>query len=478
MSLSSFKTLTASVTEIQRLHGRKDAIEYLMAENNKHGHRRCKGEIVTTSRHDVVMTRCNRWECWRCADGTNGRLWQESQRVMLATHFLQWIGDIVYTLVVTFDRVPAVTEHEQQKQFAENLSNFLKLWKIKAKSNNWILLWVLGHGVKQTNGVIHAHIVCNDISDGIASPTKAHPNLMKSKWLQKRAKNNNLSLWIERARNHDAVGGYIGKNLEETIHADIVPNFRRVKTSQHMPRLRRKHEISDLTKAWLRDYGSGQVYARIGNLEPNRIPHGLIDDALKLGYTVTSSTEPITRENEVAQKSLSYIHTQVGKFSFADIVPTVQCCGCNKHFPRTKSYFLPSTRNPDNLTNTCIHCIEYDRNRETDFNRRIDKQITGANRNAWCGKKLQKSALLSYWNDDYCECLYCEKPIHKKDDFELDHINGTRQHRGENVIENVGFVHPACHQKKTNSGLDGRNYGATIGISVRGYAGVMQKDLF
>jgi hypothetical protein len=32
-------------------------------------------------------------------------------------------------------------------------------------------------------------------------------------------------------------------------------------------------------------------------------------------------------------------------------------------------------------------------------------------------------------------------------------------------------------QHKTNSGLDGRNYGATIGISVRGYEGAMQLEL-
>lgn len=457
MTLPNFKTLMANVTALQRLQGRKDATDYLRIENNKRGHTRCTGQIVTTSRGNVVMTVCDKWDCWRCG---SRRLWKETQRILLATQFMQSIGD-VYAMTIFFDRVPAVTEHEQQKLFARRVSKFLDQWQKKAKRNGQLFLWVLGHGIKQTTGGIHAHMICNYIPDDIEA----------------RAKKNNLKLWIETARSPEACALYIRKNLEETMQADIMPKFRRVKTSQYMPKLRRKADISALTKAWYRDYGHGDVRASFGGLGSVQIPIDPIDDVLKLGATVTSSTESITRKNEVAQKTLSYIHTQTPPFRFYEIIPTVQCCRCKKHYPRTNSYFLPSKRNKDNLTNNCIHCIEYDRNRDKTFKRKIDKRRKNANHNARCKNKLTTEELLSYWHGDYTECLYCDVPIHIDDDSELDHINGTKQHRGLNVIENVGFCHPECHQHKTNSGLDGRSYGATIGRAVRGYAGVVQKRL-
>jgi hypothetical protein len=477
MSLPSWNTLENNVKEIQRLQGRECAREYLMAENNKHGPGRCKGAIVTVNNGDVVMSRCNRWECWRCADGRNGRLWQESQRVMLGTQFMQWIDDIVYTIQVSFDVVPDVSEHEQQEQLAASLSSFIDKWQRKSKVDGRQLLYILGHGIKQTTGVIHVHVDCNYIPDGIDTPTPSHPQLMSSKWLSKRAKNNNLSLWIERARDIKKVGGYIGKNLKETINADIVPHFKRVKSSQDMPRIRRKADISALTKAWLRDYGRGKIVANFGNLEPIWIPHGLIDDAIYYGATVQSSTQPITSKKEVAQKSLSYIHTRTSRFDFCPIIPTVQCSGCRKQYPRTSAYFQESKKNSDGLTNTCIHCIQKDRDRDTKLSRKIGIKARDADNNAICGNRLPRTPLLEQWQDDTCECLYCEKLIYADDRWELEHIDGIRTHGGLNIIENVGFVHRDCHQLKTASGLDGRNYGATIGISVRGYVGTMQLEL-
>jgi len=459
----------AETARLNASQGHEIAINFILDENKKHGYKRCKGEIGIDKHRQVYMTRCERWECWRCI---GGRVWNEKQRILIATQFMQSVGD-VYFVTISFDSVPNVSYHQQQKQFIADVAKLLSRWNKKASRDGQILHYALAYGIKPSNGEIHAHMACNYIPDIESSATKTYPDRVKTNY----ATNCNLDLWIEMPREIIAISLYTAENLDETIGADVIPSFQRVRTSKYMPKLRKKNKWSVKTRLWVENYGRGRITANFGNLKPIKIPKELIDDVLKLGATVKSSAEPITRENEVAQNTLSYIHTKSSSdFRFYEITPLVKCSRCKRNLPHTDSYFEHKSKGKRGLTSQCIHCMKYDRERVSDFDRRIDRAITNADKNAWCGEKLKekKSELVERWTDDTCDCFYCDRPMHKDDLWELDHVHGTNQHGGQNVIDNVEFCCPECHKQKTASGLDGIAYLATIGKRKRGWSGVVQ----
>lgn len=452
MTAPSWKELIKTTRQLELKHGHEIARQYLMEENNKHGHKRCKGQIMLDRQNRIKMTRCNRFDCWRCV---NRRVWQEIQRVVISTQFMKSIGD-VYFVTITFDKPPDQAVHHQQEQFAESVNKLRKYWQRKAVSDGKILHYVIVHGIKPSNGEIHAHMVCNYLPDMKASPTPSKPLHVNSECLETYASEQNIKLWIERAESALAVGVYSGENLRETIGQNIIKSFWRVKASKYMPKVRKKRDLNRKTQAWIRDYGSGDVFAYFGKQEPIKIPVGLIDDLLKLGATIESSTVPDHT------KTIEYLSTKSDRIPFYDFVSTKLCKWCGKSYPITARYFGYKKRG-HGLAQTCIHCRDYDRIRDQEFDRKIDCRCKTHDGRVGYVNRLDRSEMKSRWSGGYTQCFYCDKRIHESDNWQIDHIKPLSD-GGLNVNSNIAICCQKCHKLKTASGLrDGYQYLATIG---------------
>lgn len=223
-----------------------DVQSHLLSENKKHGHRRCTAPMHLDGDGVPTLGYCGRWPCWKCADT---RLWLERRRMLLGASQLFDTSGLWF---VTVTRKSTYRKFDTAA-WRKNTDELIKRWHKKAVRAGVELVYCHVTGFKPSNGEIHAHMLVNWCPSPVSSPTPNYPHHHRDTWLEPKAAELGLTLWIELAQSPDAVGKYTARNLESVAGVEFPAHFQRVKYSRSWPKLPPKEKPDALIEfgEWL-----------------------------------------------------------------------------------------------------------------------------------------------------------------------------------------------------------------------------------